>query len=329
MAALLAMRGGWETVGVTLLFPGVSAEPAREVCEDLGIEHRTVDAEDVFERCVVREFVEDWARGLTPNPCIECNPRVKFHLLMSEADALGCVTVVSGHYARTVARGDHWHLLRGADEARDQSYMLHRLPQTALARLSLPLGALTKSEVRRVAADAGISAANRADSQDICFAPDDDWTTLIGSRRPEALEPGPILDREGRELGRHRGLARYTVGQRRGLGVGGPEGPWFVLRIDPERNALIVGDEEDLWVERAEVERLHLIGEPVGGAFGASVMTRYRGRETPATVTPHGDGARIRFHRPHRAPAPGQSAVFYGRGDDRERCLGGGVIVRA
>ncbi len=323
VAALLAMRAGLRPIGITLIFPGVSASPARAVCETLGIEHRVVEAREPFERCVVREFVGDWARGRTPNPCVECNPRVKFSLLLEQADALGCSRIVSGHYARVARSGAQWHLLRGAERGRDQSYMLHRLPQSVLSRLVLPVGELDKPEVRRLATEAGLAAAERESSQDVCFAPDGDVAELIGSYVPGALEPGPIIDEAGRILGRHRGLARYTVGQRRGLGIGGPGGPYFVQRIDPSRNAVIVGDEEDLWVESAEVERLHLIGDAPDGPFEASVMTRYRGAETPATVAAKGDRAVIRFHEPHRAPAPGQSAVFY----EGARCLGGGVIV--
>jgi tRNA-specific 2-thiouridylase len=325
VSALLAMREGYEVIGLTLRFHESSPEPAQSVCRTLGIPHAVVDARADFERCVVREFVDDWTRGLTPNPCVECNPRVKFEHLAREADRLGCETIITGHYARIRPVGEQWHLLRATDASRDQSYMLYRLPQPILARLLLPVGGLTKDEVRAIAGEAGLSAAGRPDSQDVCFAPDGEVQELIGRKRPEALAPGPILDSEGRELGRHRGLARYTVGQRRGLGIGGPDGPWFVLRIDPERNAVIVGDEANLWVERAEVERLHLIGDAPRGAFEVSVMTRYRGAETPATIEPEGDGAVISFHRPHRAPAPGQSAVFY----DGERCIGGGVLIPA
>ncbi|MFP4250558.1 MAG: tRNA 2-thiouridine(34) synthase MnmA [Armatimonadota bacterium] len=323
VAALLAMRAGLRPIGITLIFPGVSTSPARAVCETLGIEHRAIEAREAFERCVVSEFVSDWARGRTPNPCVECNPRVKFSLLQEQADALGCSRIVSGHYARVARAGECWHLLRGVERGRDQSYMLYRLPQRVLSRLMLPVGELDKPEVRRLATEAGLSAAERESSQDVCFTPDGDVAELIGSRVPSALEPGPIMDDAGEVLGTHRGLARYTVGQRRGLGIGGPGGPCFVQRIDPARNAVIVGSEDDLWVESAEIERLHLIGEAPESPFEASVMTRYRGRETPATVSPEGDRALIRFHRPHRAPAPGQSAVFY----EGARCLGGGIIV--
>jgi len=323
VAALLALRAGWRVTGVTLLTPGALPEQARAVCRELGIEHRAVDAHEPFERCVVGEFVEAWAQGLTPNPCIECNPRVKFDLLAREADTPGASAIVTGHYARVRRVGDRWHLLRALDPSRDQSYMLYRLSQAVLERLLLPVGDLDKNRVRGLAAEAGVSAAERPDSQDICFAPEEGAVALIAARRPEALRPGPILDVEGREIGRHRGLARYTVGQRRGLGIGGPEGPFFVLRIDPARNALVVGSEEDLWVDRVRAERVHFVGEVHAGPFDSTVMTRYRGTETPATIVWEGDGATILFHRPHRAPAPGQSAVFYAG----ERCLGGGVIV--
>jgi len=225
VAALLAQRAGLRIIGVTLIFPGVSPDPARLVCETLGIEYLAVEAREHFERCVVSEFVSQSARGRTPNPCVECNPRVKFRLLLEQADALGCSWIVSGHYARVEGAGGHWHLLRGVERGRDQSYMLYRLTQSVLSRLVLPVGELGKPEVRRLAADAGLSAAERKASQDVCFAPDGDVAELIGRQMPEALEPGPIIDDAGCTLGRHRGLARYTVGQRRGLGIGGPSGP--------------------------------------------------------------------------------------------------------
>jgi len=323
VAALLAMRAGIRVIGVTLATPGAKPEEAAAACRELGLEHRVIEAGELFERCVVGEFVASWARGLTPNPCVDCNPRVKFALLAREADALGRARIITGHYARLMLVGDGMRLLRATEAARDQSYMLHRLSQEVLARLILPLGELGKQQVRRIAAEAGLMAAEREASQDVCFTPD--VAELVRERRPEALEPGPIVDTSGQRLGTHRGLARYTVGQRRGLGIGGPGGPLFVLRVEPERNAVVVGPEEELWVEETEVERVHAVGLLPGSVFEASVMTRYRGAETPATVEMEGERGRIHFHRPHRAPAPGQSAVFY----DGERCLGGGVIVRA
>ncbi len=322
VAALLALRAGMRVIGVTLATPGAKPDEAAASCRELGIEHRVIEAREPFERCVVGEFVESWAHGLTPNPCVDCNPRVKFSLLVREADVLGGAAIITGHYARVARSGDEMHLLRATEATRDQSYMLHRLPQEVLARLILPLGELGKQQVRRLAAEAGLTAADREASQDVCFTPD--VAELVRERRPEALQPGPIVDTRGRQVGVHRGLARYTVGQRRGLGIGGPDGPLFVLRIEPERNAVVVGREEALWVEEARVERVHAVGAFPGAVFEASVMTRYRGTETPASVEVEGERGRIHFHRPHRAPAPGQSAVFY----DGERCLGGGVIVR-
>ncbi len=324
VAALLTRRSGFDVLGIILLTPGAKPQLAAAACRGLGIEHQAVEAEERFERCVMREFVADWARGLTPNPCVVCNPRVKFDLLAREADARDRPVIVTGHYARVQRSEDHRHLLRGLDSSRDQSYMLYRLPQSILRRLALPLGEIRKDQVRQIASEEGLAVADRSDSQDVCFAPGGDLAEIIGRHRPEALEPGPIVDTDGREVGSHRGLAHYTVGQRRGLGIGGPEGPYFVLKIDPANNALVVGDEEQLWVETTEVEQVHLIGAYPGETFDASVMTRYRGTETQATVRLSGDRAVVHFRRPHRAPAPGQSAVFY----QDQRCLGGGIIVQ-
>lgn len=326
VAALLALRSGYETVGVTLLTLGTRPEGARAVCQHLGIEHRGIDAVAQFEACVVRNFLDASVGGSTPNPCIECNPHVKFAVLGREAEALGGAAITTGHYARIRRHGDSWHLLRAVDRAKDQSYMLYRLDQEILARLLLPLGEYTKDQVREIAAEAGLPAASREESQDICFAPEG-VEAFIAARRPEAALPGPILDLDGREVGRHRGLAFYTVGQRRGLGIGGPGGRWYVLRILPAHNALVVGTEADLRVGRCEVERVRLVGAPPGDRFAASVMTRYRGVETPAEVQLQGDRAIIRFRGLHPAAAPGQSAVFYGPDTDAERLIGGGIIV--
>ncbi|MGC9317374.1 MAG: tRNA 2-thiouridine(34) synthase MnmA [Armatimonadota bacterium] len=327
VAAMLAQQMGLRVIGVTLGIPGGAAEQASRVCRRLGIEHHVVDVGELFDERVIGPFCVAWAEGITPNPCVECNACLKLAELLRIADDLRCDAVVTGHYARVRPAGDEYHLLRGIDRAKDQSYMLYRVEQHALARLLLPLGEPTKRQVRRLAAEADLQADEHPESQDVCFAPGGDVAALVASRCPEAVRPGPILDREGNVLGEHDGLARYTVGQRRGLGLGGPEGPFFVLHKLPERNALVVGPEEHLMVEKCELKRVHLVGSPPGEAFRASVMTRYRGRETPATVHLRGERATVLFERPHRAPAPGQSAVFYEPGGAAERVIGGGVIL--
>ncbi len=322
-AALLALRAGLQVTAVTFRMSAQPPASVREVCATLGIEHIELDLTDQFRRHVIAATIREYAAGRTPNPCVVCNPRVKFAALVRLAEELGCDTIITGHYARVRRSGDEWHLLRGRDRSKDQSYMLYRLPQSILAMLMLPLGELTKVEVRKLAEDAGLPVARRPESQDVCFAPDGGVATLVARERPEAARPGPIIDRTGEVLGHHRGLVYYTIGQRRGLGLGGPGGPYYVQALLPERNAVVVGSEEQLWVDACEVEALHLVGTPPADSFEGQVMTRYRGRETPARITITGDGATIRFKRPHRAPAPGQSAVFY----DGERLLGGGVIV--
>lgn len=324
---MIARRRGLQVIGVTLEMPAGRPFSARDVCRQLGIQHHVLDVRDLFDERVIGPFCAAWVEGRTPNPCVECNACLKLPELLRIADDLGCDAVVTGHYARIRRAEREYHLLRGLDRAKDQSYMLYRLEQRTLVRLLLPLGERTKAEVQRLAAEAGLRPAERPESQDICFAPDGDVAAVLAGRRPEAVRPGPILDREGKLLGEHQGLARYTVGQRRGLGLGGPEGPFFVLRKLPERNVLVVGPEEDVMAERCELERVHLVGTPPGEAFDASVMTRYRGRETPARVELGGDRATVLFERPHRAPAPGQSAVFYEPGGAGERVIGGGVIL--
>lgn len=325
VAALLCLRQEMRVVGVTLEMSGSTPDAAAVVCDALDMEHRVIDASDLLERCVVEPFVEAWAQGMTPNPCVRCNATVKLSVLIDVADETGCERIVTGHYARVLDAGDAVHLLRACDRSRDQSYMLYRLTQEALHRLSLPLGELRKTRVRELAADANLPAADRPESQDVCFLPDGEIAHLVARSHPEAVTPGPILDRGGRPLGEHRGLAHYTVGQRRGLGIGGPGGPLFVVRIIPEQNALIVGPEQTVWLDECDLDDLRMVGQPPGECFEATVATRYRGQETPAQVKLTGeDRAQVRFHRPHRAPAPGQSAVFY----DGERCLGGGIIRR-
>ncbi len=337
VAALLLAREGFSVTGVTMdiwcptgEFGGVraqgccgaeAAQDAAAVCERLGLPHLVVNFRRLFEASVIRPFVEAYAAGRTPNPCLDCNRAIKWAALLEYARALGAALLATGHYARiaTTPRGPV--LRRAADATKDQSYVLYMLTADQLARTRFPVGDLTKTEVRRIAAEAGLPVADREESQEICFIPSDDYRRLIRDRAPEALKPGPILGTTGKLLGEHHGLAGYTVGQRKGLGLAG--GPWFVMALDPERNALIVGAEEDVFADEIILSDVHLSLACPEGAFEAEVMTRYRGPLTPALIAPAADAtALVRFHQPHRAPAPGQAAVFY-RG---EIVLGGGII---
>jgi len=322
VAALIAQHGGMQVTSVTLALPGADLTCAHLVAQRLSIEHRVVSAEAILEREVIGPFLDEYERGRTPNPCVLCNPNVKFRVLLEWADRLSCETVITGHYAQIQPGNGEFHLLKGVDARKDQSYVLYRLSQEMLARASFPVGGLTKRQVREKAAAAGLPTAERAASQDICFVTDGDTAGFIRARRPQAMRPGPIVDRDGVVVGGHAGLAAYTVGQRRGLGIGGPEGPCYVLEMRPEDNTLVVGAEEELWAEQCTLDEVHLVGSPPGDKLEAEVMTRYRGMSTPAEIQLAGDRAVVSFQRPHRAPAPGQAAVFY----QGERLIGGGTI---
>ena len=340
VAALLLTRAGHAVIGATIETwcpagppPATrrggccnleAARDAAAVCERLGVPHHVVSLREAFEAEVIEPFVAEYARGRTPNPCLNCNRYIKWGRLLARAPGLGATHLATGHYAR-IEGGDGapFRLLRGVDRTKDQSYALYMLQQGHLAQTILPLGGLTKAQVRRLAAEAGLAVAERPESQEICFVADDDHFAFVRERRPEAAVPGPILDLVGQVVGRHQGLAAYTVGQRRGLGLGGP-GRHYVVGLDAARNAVVVGEEADTAAREVLVEDTSFTGPRPEGPFEAEVMTRYRGQLSPARVEPQSGGrARARFYRAQHAAAPGQAAVFY-RG---EEVLGGGIIA--
>ncbi len=302
-------------------------ESARLLAAKLGIPFQLVDAREEFRRAVVEPFVAEYGRGRTPNPCIWCNKDVRFRLLLRLADAYGAEHVATGHYARAQrAAGGAWQLWRGVDRDKDQSYFLYRLGQEELARALFPLGRLRKQEVRQMALARSLPAAQREESQDLCFVAEGDYRRFLARAAPELLRPGPILDRAGRVLGEHQGLAAYTVGQRRGLRIAAGR-PLYVLELRPQENALVVGPEEELGARALLAVGVHWVeGGVPGGPLRLEVQIRYRARPAPALVVPRGEEAAfVYFERPLRDITPGQSAVFY----EGERCLGGGVIERA
>ncbi len=319
VAALLLAEAGREVMGVTLLLSPTSrpddadARSAARVCGALGVPHRVLDCRGDFEDLVVGPFVRAYARGLTPSPCVACNRRAKLAQLLAAADDLGCPLVATGHYARVRVRDDGRAVVsRAACAAKDQSYFLCQASQRELRRLVLPLGDLSKEEVRALAAERGLPCAGRRESQDICFVPDGDHAAFVGSRAPGALDPGPVLDADGRELGRHAGLACHTVGQRRGLGLpGGPRR--YVLAKDAARNALVVGSDGDLVSDGVEAREAAWGARlPEGGAFDATLVVCSRGTPHAARVVPTGRYSfRAEVPGGVRAPAPGQYAVAY------------------
>jgi tRNA-specific 2-thiouridylase len=340
LAAALMLEAGHEVTGVTLHLwdddqPGLgeslccaadAAENARRVCALLGMPFYVWNYEREFRRHVIEYFVRSYSAGLTPNPCIECNRRIKFRALLDRAAALGFDAVVTGHYAQIDHGADGVYRLRRATEVeKDQSYVLHMLQQGDLARLHFPIGAYHKTEVRRLAAARGLPTADRPESQDICFVPNGDYRQLLAEEAPQALVAGPIVDQQGREIGRHQGLPLYTVGQRRGLGLGGGT-VQYVLALDTARNALIVGPQEAL------LQHGFIVTDVVWGAGSAPaehdvlVQVRAHGSALPATIAPLENGRwRVTLATPQRAVSPGQAAVFY----REDQVLGGGWIQPA
>ncbi|MCS7239840.1 MAG: tRNA 2-thiouridine(34) synthase MnmA [Candidatus Bipolaricaulota bacterium] len=327
VAAYLLKETGYTVHGLTLWLwdpkgpyenPCCSIDAASLAARELGIPHEVVQAQEDFRKIVVEPTLSAYRRGLTPNPCTFCNREVRFALLLREAERRGIPWVATGHHAR-VMRHEKTRLLRGCDPEKDQSYFLFALTQEELSRALFPVGNYTKAEVKKIAEKLGLTAARLRESQDLCFAPEG-----IPALIPEA-EPGPIYDLEGRLLGRHKGLPHYTVGQRHGLGLSSPR-PLYVIAIDPERNAVIVGPEEALHSHGLVARDLHWIcGEPPGKRFRVEVQVRYRATPVPAEVEIQGTEARVSFTRPVRAVTPGQAAVFYHGAE----VLGGGIIARA
>ena len=338
-AALLA-EAGYEVVGITLQLyaqEGPRARPgaccsgediydARRVADRLGIRHYVLDYEERFREAVIDDFADSYLRGETPIPCVRCNERVKFRDLLALARDLGAEALATGHYVRRVAgpRGPELH--RALDRSRDQSYFLFTTTQDQLAYLHFPLGAISKEEVRAHAERLGLAVAAKPDSQDICFVPSGRYAGVIERLRPGAVEPGAIVDRAGRVLGRHEGIVHFTVGQRRGLGVAAPE-PLYVLAVDATRREVVVGPQAALLRDRVFTGPLAWIGrdKPAPGEARA-VVARLRSSHpgAPARLVRAANGtAEIVLETPEAATAPGQACVLY----DRDRVLGGGWIT--
>ena len=341
VAAALLQREGYDVVGITMRLwteEDPEAPPharrccsvedvdsARRVCQILGMPHYVVNYERQFEELVVRPFVEEYAHGRTPIPCIACNQHLKFDALLQRALALDAANVATGHYARVVRESDgSYALLRGSDAAKDQSYFLYGMGQAELAHALLPVGGLTKPQVRQIARDQGLPVADKPESMEICFIPDGDRRRFLRER--VGTLPGAIVDAAHRTLGQHEGVAFYTVGQRAGLGIATGH-KTYVTRIEARTNTLVVGSEQDLLASGLRASHLRFVGgrPPAEDAF-VTAKIRHRAAEAEATVRMLGtDEAELRFVTPQRAVAPGQAVVLY----QGERVLGGGVIEAA
>ena len=298
-------------------------EDARAVCRRLGIPYYVFNYKDEFEEKIIGKFIDSYRRGRTPNPCIDCNRYLKFGGLMQRAMELGCDCVVTGHYARIDRVDGRYVLRKAADESKDQSYVLYSLTREQLGHVRFPLGELTKDEVRRIAEEHGFVNARKHDSQDICFVPDGDYAAFIEGRIG-ALPEGDFVTADGRALGRHRGVVRYTIGQRKHLGISVGE-PIYVVGIDTVGNTVTLGDESLLFGTVCTAADFNWIsGEAPAAPIRCKAKTRYRHREQPCTATANPDGSvTIVFDEPVRAITPGQAAVLY----DGDIVLGGGEIV--
>ncbi len=332
VAAALMKEEGHEVIGVTLkLWSGPNgetptagcctvsdAEDARRVAAQLGIPYYVLDYTVDFRDGVVDRFVADYVTGRTPNPCIECNRTVKFDRLLGRLDDFDCDILVTGHHARNVLSGGIWGLRRGRDRAKDQSYVLSMLTQAELTRTRFPVGELTKTEVREIAAEMGLRTALKPESMDICFVGQRDYRGFMRETAPEAFTPGPLVGSDGEELGRHDGIAAFTVGQRRGLGVALGE-PRFVIRIEPATSTVVVGPREELGVGGVMLEQVTWAD---GRAVTGGVMAQYRAHGDPveATLKEHS----LTFAQPQEAIAPGQTVALY----VEDRVIGGGLIER-
>ena len=331
-AAYLMQAGGFRCQGATMRLlesdDGRNAADAESVCRRLGIPFMTLDMAREFREDVIEKFVRVYRAGGTPNPCVDCNRRMKFSRLMEAADGAGLHYVATGHYAR-VGRdaGTGRQLLKKAlDAGKDQSYFLYTLTQSQLSRVQFPLGGMEKRQVRELAERLGFVNARRRDSQDICFIPGGDYGAFIESWTGEAFPAGDFLDREGRAVGRHRGAIRYTLGQRKGLGLSMGE-PVYVCGKDMSANTVTVGPESALFVREILVEDLNWIAiEDLDSPLRVGSKTRSRQAEQAAEIFPESGGrVRVVFDRPQRAVTPGQAAVFY----SGDAVVGGGTIVEA
>jgi tRNA-uridine 2-sulfurtransferase len=333
VAAYLLKEQGYETVGMTMCF-GIESEhssvqrccgvqainDARQVCSVLGIPHYVSDYAKPLKEKVIDRFIKSYLRGKTPNPCMDCNRYLKFELLMGYAMRLGFDYFATGHYAKILQTGSGYVLAKAKDVKKDQSYFLYVITRENLPKVKLPLGDYEKTEIRKIALDAGLPVAQKEESQDICFL-DNNYRDFIKIAKSAQIQPGDIIDKEGNILGKHQGVANYTIGQRKGLGISFDQ-PLFVTDIDAANNHIIIGTKDDLKTGGFVMADINLLADEL--PHRAKVKIRYQSTEIQCSIKMLKKSARVIFDEPHESVSPGQSAVFY----EKDIVLGGGIISK-
>ncbi len=335
VAAALLQQEGYEVIGITMCFnlPDAQSkkprccglqgiEDARRVAHKLGIKHYVLNMQKALEEKVIRDFCLQYSRGLTPNPCVNCNQYIKFDALLKKALALGAEYLATGHYARVNIQERGYCLKKAKDSQKDQSYFLYRLTQDKLKHILFPLGNYTKPQVRELAKEFALPVAEKKESQEICFLPKDDYRFFLQERLPKAqIALGPVVDKQGKALGRHKGVAFYTIGQREGLGIAAGR-PVYVVKIDAKKNLITVGSKEEALSKEFLVKDLSFIGGSLKKKVALEVKIRYNHPQSPAEISPFGKKLKVKFKIPQFAITPGQSAVFYAK----DKVIGGGII---
>lgn len=332
VAAYLLKEQGYEIAGVTMCFglpSGDSRKPAccgaeaiqdaRRVCDLLNMSHVSLDFSDELEKYVIKNFVEAYLRGMTPNPCVECNRYLKFQILLDKARSLGFDYLATGHYAELISEAGNPLIKKPRDLAKDQTYFLYGIPRQNLQNVLFPLGSHLKTEVREIARKAKLPVAEKPQSQDICFVTNRDYESLVRNRIGNSIRPGPVVNLEGEKLGEHQGITGYTIGQRERLGIQSTE-PRYVIRIDAKENKIVVGKKEDLLCHEFTVTQLNWLIDNVPENLAVKIRSGHSA--TPCRVKISGDQTTVYLEKPQEAVTPGQSAVFY-HGDI---LAGGGII---
>ena len=342
LTAALLLQQGYDVIGVTMNLSEESrdydensdrgccslsaVDDAKSVADKLGIPHYVMNFKEMFQEKVVDYFIKEYGEARTPNPCIACNRYIKFEGLLDRALKLGAEYGATGQYAKIIKDSEtgRYLLKKGADANKDQSYVLYHLNQNTLKHFMFPLGDLNKTETRKMAAELGLSVANKPESQEICFVPNDDYKTFLAEKAPAMLTPGNILNTAGEILGKHKGLALYTIGQRKGLGIAAKQ-PLYVLKLDQTNNSVVVGFEDEIFSQELIATDLNfLLFDKLTVAMEVKAKVRYAAKEAPAFIVPlDGDKVRVIFKDKQRAITPGQAVVFY----QDDIVIGGGTII--